>query len=355
MKHLKKLLLVIFCCAMVTAVSGTMAQAKSKNKGSMSKTVKWSYNKKNKTLTIRGKGIASPPKKNEYSRIKWPTAAKNRLPKFKKIVFKKGITRVDRIFFDIEGVTSISLPSTLKAIQYYTYTDPNGSYDPWSTTLTRITVSKKNKHFKSSNGILYSKNGKTLAIYPSGIKAAEFTTPKKLTTIDKYAFQGSEVQKVTLSPNVTAIKSEAFENSLLKEINFTENLKLIGRRAFARCQLQSVYLPYSLEALGGAAFAGNRHLTTITLNTTCEVYYNIFTNCTKYWIEPEPYHSKLVQNPITVNLGPKATLPLSDLIDNLGAYITFNVDSRNTRYYMKDGSLYKTRGNMKFYIPKNVK
>lgn len=378
MKHLKKLLLIVFCCTMAAAVSGTMAQAKSKNKGSISKTVKWSYNKKSKTLTISGKGTASAKKFDKGNKITWPTATKSSLPKFKKIVFKKGITKVDRKFFDIEGVTSISLPSTLKSIKYYAKAAPNGAYDPWSSTLAKITVSKKNKHFKISKGVLYSKSGKTLVIYPSGKKTAGFTTPKKVTTIDKYAFRGSEVQKVTLTSKVTTIKANAFEESLVKEINFPKNLKSIGDsafyhtpltqvqfneklisigdNAFSHCQLQSVYFPYSLETVGDFAFASNRELSTITLNNSCELNYNIFNDCTTYWSEPEPedYDSKLIQRPITVNLGPKATVPLGDLISNLGEYITFNVDPWNTHYYTKDGSLYKTRGNVKIYTPKAV-
>lgn len=376
MKQLKKLLLIAFCCALATAVSGTMAQAKSKSKGRISKTVKWSYNKKSKTLTISGKGTASAKKFDKYDKIIWPTASKSSLPKFKKIVFKKGITKVDRKFFDIEGVTSISLPSTLKIIKYYAKSVPNGTYDPWSSTLNKITVSKKNKHFKSSKGVLYSKSGKTLVIYPSGKKPASFTTPKKVSTIDKYSFRGSEVQKVTLTSKVTAIKANAFEESLIKEINFPKNLKSIGdsafyhtpltqarfneklvsigESAFSDCRLQSVYLPYSLETVGDFAFLRNKELTTITLNNTCELRYDTFSNCSKYWseLEIDDYDSKLIQRPVTVNLGPKATVPLDDLISNLGEYITFNVDPWNTHYYTKDGSLYKTRGNVKIYTPK---
>lgn len=356
MKYVKKLLLIAFFCTVTFAISDATTQAKNKNKGIMNETIKWSYNKKNKTLTLSGKGKASADDFAEGPRVLWPTSTKNNLPKFKKIVFKKGITKIDRMFFDIEGVVSISLPSTVKAIKRYAITPPNRSYDPWSTTLTNITVSKRSKHFKSSKGILYSKNGKVLVIYPSGRKTTDFTTPKKVTTIEKRAFRGSEVQKVTLTSKLTNIKADAFKNSLVKEINFPKKLKSIGEYAFFNCQLQSVYLPHSLNHIGSWAFSNNRKLTTITLNNTCELNDSEFTDCSSYLIttEEDDYITHTIQRPITVNLGPKASVPLYSIIWDLGDYITFNVDPKNPHYYTKNGSLYKTRGNEKIYTPKTA-
>lgn len=377
MKYLKKALLIVFCCTMAVAVSGTFAQAKSKNKGKIGYYMQWSYNKKSKTLTIsqkhKGSTKVSAAPLEHSGRVKWPTGTRKSLPKFKKIVFKKGITKVDRLFFDIEGVTSISLPSTLKEIDYYSFSSPNGSYDSWSSTLKKITVSNKNKKFKSSDGILYTKSGKTLLLYPNGKKVAFFSTPKKVTTIGTYALRGSNVQQVTLSSNVTKIKKYAFENSLVKEINFPkklkfigdrsfeyapltqavfgENLKYIGSHAFADCKLQSVSLPYSLETVKSSAFSSNTTLTSITLNNTCELDTSIFDNCSKYW-EVAGEYTSIRQHPITVHLGAKATLPLNALIFDLGDYITFTIDSGNTTYYVQNGLLYKTRGNVKVYPQK---
>ena len=148
------LLCLVASFALLTSVAD--AKSKSKTKGTVCKGVKWSYNASSKTLIISGKGYAkidSFRKAGQYywlgneerrSVYRWPASGDSMLPVFKKIVFKEGITKIDYAYFTLEGIKSVSLPKSLKSIVYHLDYGMNGKYEPYSTTLKKITVNKKN-------------------------------------------------------------------------------------------------------------------------------------------------------------------------------------------------------------------
>ncbi|MBO7736589.1 MAG: leucine-rich repeat domain-containing protein [Clostridia bacterium] len=56
--------------------------------------------------------------------------------------------------------------------------------------LMNITVNEDNQYYKSIDGNLYTKDGKTLVQYAIGKTATSFTIPDGVTTIGDYAFSG---------------------------------------------------------------------------------------------------------------------------------------------------------------------
>lgn len=373
------LLCMVAAFALVTSVAD--AKSKSKTKGNVCKGVKWSYNASSKTLTISGKGYAkidSFRKAGEYHWMedddrrpvyRWPASGDRTLPAFKKIVFKDGITKIDYAYFTMEGIKSISLPKSLKSIAYHSEYQVNGKYDPFSTTLKKITVNKKNKKFSALNGVLYSKNKKTLYAYPSGKNTEKYTINKKVTKIARDAFYGSDIQTVKLPANLTYIGEKAFLQSTITNLQTNKKLKKIARLAFYRtnissitfpdtlttigegafqfCPLTQVILPKNITKIGTSAFASNPKLTNIVINCSCDLG-SVFTDCSKYYTDDST--SEVYQN-ISVTLGKGMTAPVSDLIKDLGTKIKFTVAAGNTKYYVKDGSLYVKRGNKLQYTP----
>ncbi len=74
----------------------------------------------------------------------------------------------------------------------------------------------------------------------------EISIPDSLTTIDGYAFQGSDLKSISFGENskLTTIGEKAFEYSDLESITFPKSLTEIGEKAFQNCsELQSVVFP----------------------------------------------------------------------------------------------------------------
>ncbi|MCI5640103.1 MAG: leucine-rich repeat domain-containing protein [Lachnospiraceae bacterium] len=368
-----------FAICMAAALTMTMsADAKTKKaqpSGKVCSGVKWTYNKKSKTLTIKGKGYAKisgfySKKINGYA---WPESEDTVLPAFTKIKFDEGITQIDQRYFTIEGVKQISLPKSLKKIKYQNVYRMNGAYEDWSTTLKSITVNKKNRRFSSSKGVLYSKDKKTIYAYPSGKSVKSYTLPSKVTEIAPYAFYAADIESLKLSSKLTVIRENAFEQATLKTVTggdklrmieryafyqadgltsfaFGNSLKKIGYSAFAECNLQSITLPEKLSSLGDAVFRDNEELKSITILCKLDIG-SVFSGCSS---EYDYGTGNYQYRPITVILGKAATGPISTLTDELGKCITFVVDSANPVYYVKDGNLYMKKGNKLCYTKKTT-
>lgn len=77
--------------------------------------------------------------------------------------------------------------------------------------LTSIEVDSKNEYFKSIDGILYTKDGKTLVQYAAGRKDATFVIADGVTTIGKSAFYTCDnLESIVIPKSVKKIESTAF-------------------------------------------------------------------------------------------------------------------------------------------------
>ena len=135
-----------------------------------------------------------------------------------------------------------------------------------TSQIVEIVVDKNNLVYSSINGILYSKDLKTLIKYPNS-KADENTNlnlkiPEGVTEIYKDAFYNNRVlATIELSSTVTKIGDRAFFNcNNLYKIIFNKALESIGIEAFYRCNLASIELNEGVASIGSRAFAQNAEL-----------------------------------------------------------------------------------------------
>lgn len=194
-RTLKKVLSLLLCAALVSGMMANSAFA-AKTSGKCGKNAKWSYNAKTKTLTISGKGTA-----NDFD---YDFEAPD---KKIKVVVKKGITRLscDFCFYRIK---SLKLPDTLKQLDGFCDCHlPSTITLPKSVTkiaplfcvptggLKAIKVAKGNKKFTSKNGVLYSKDMKTLWAYPPD-KKGSYVVPASVTRVEECRFDYTAVDKL---------------------------------------------------------------------------------------------------------------------------------------------------------------
>ncbi len=167
--------------------------------------------------------------------------------------------------------------------------------------LTAIEVSAENTTFSSKNGVLYSKDGKTLMLHPSGV-SGDIILTEGIVGIEYGAFYSCKsVNSVTVPSTVTYIAPEAFCGSVtVKTINVSgdnkdyssyndalynkarttllavppatvgvytvpDGVRKIANYAFLGCDISGVELPLSLEHIGTDAFYKNRSLSTVVL------------------------------------------------------------------------------------------
>ena len=117
--------------------------------------------------------------------------------------------------------------------------------------LTDFSIKNGNQNYHVKDGVLFSKNSRTLILYPQG-KAGNYTIPDSVNTVAEFAFAGA---------------------SKLTNIKFSKNLRNIGERAFANCiKLSTVSIPKTLTSIGNFAFEKCKKLTKITVENDNPFY-----------------------------------------------------------------------------------
>jgi hypothetical protein len=217
----------------------------------------------------------------------------------KNITFSNNTTRIGAYAFADSGLDAIGIPANVTSI------DDLAFYN--CRTLREINVDINNSNYASADGVLFSKDMKTLICYPGDKRSMEYIIPGSVTVISQRAFSYTKVSKVTIPDEVSDLSYVFTDATFLSDVNIPTSATSIGPYAFHDCMsLQSIVIPEgitsideaafdgagllnivfpnSLNFLGMQAFNGNSDLQNITFgeNTTLTSsnFYYTFGNCT---------------------------------------------------------------------------
>ena len=156
-------------------------------------------------------------------------------------------------------ITSLSVPEGVTALPLTAFAG--------TTAMTDIDVADDNPAFKSIDGVVFSKDGKTLVFCPRG-RRGNYAIPDGVTTIADNAFAGCiHLTGVAFPASIRKIGTSAFEGcSALSNVDLNEKLDEIGSYAFRNCvSLTSLTVPDNVVKLGRGAFEGCTALTNLVL------------------------------------------------------------------------------------------
>ena len=104
--------------------------------------------------------------------------------------------------------------------------------------------------YKTADGVLYTKDGKTLLAYPNRREEEHFDIPAGVERIGTFAFENDYLKTVSLPIGLKELNDYAFDGcSRLQAIALPLTVTRIGTDAFYRCvSLERVSLPAGLEA-----------------------------------------------------------------------------------------------------------
>ena len=156
--------------------------------------------------------------------------------------------------------------------------------------LKSIVVHQSNPYFSSINGVLFSKNGKTLYTYPPGKSGNEYTIQSNVEKINCLSFmKTSNLNDIIISNTTTnIIWIAAFANATgLMRITIPDNITAYASYSFYKCKkLTTFTTSNTLLHIGGYAFYECSELLTVTIpnninKRTVWFYYACFKNCYK--------------------------------------------------------------------------
>ena len=173
------------------------------------------------------------------------------------VVIPEGVTSIgNSAFYRCLSLTSVELPNSLTEIGDFAFNR--------CVSLKNITVADDNKNYKSVDGNLYSKDGKTLIQYAMGKADTTFAVPEGVTTIGGYAFRYcNSLTSIVIPEGVTTIGDYAFYFcTSLTSIELPDSLTTICDYAFADCtSLTSIVIPEGVTTIGEWAFSQCTSLT----------------------------------------------------------------------------------------------
>ncbi|MGN1162170.1 MAG: leucine-rich repeat domain-containing protein, partial [Candidatus Fimenecus sp.] len=171
---------------------------------------------------------------------------------------------------NIESIEVINIGKNVKEIGTWAFEN--------NQNLKAFKVSKDNPYFCDVDGVLFTKDMKTLLFYPlaKGVQVKEETN-------DKGEKEEVKFIEYAIPEGVETIRTKAFYKcQYLTKITIPQSVKVIEEKAFFRCgSIKELALPSSLEVIGKDAFSYCTSLTEIVIPASIkriETY--AFYNCT---------------------------------------------------------------------------
>ncbi len=164
--------------------------------------------------------------------------------------------------------------------------------------LEEINVSDNSPKYCSVDGVLYTKDMKTLLCFPVNKQVTGYVVPDGVTTIDSGFCYCDKLENITLPKSLTSIGSYAFSGcESLKAIDLPEGLDHIGYKAFDCCELiKSVDFPNSLTSIGSYAFYNCKGISTINLPGSLTYIGQKAFEGTAYYDNPENWDEGVLYN-----------------------------------------------------------
>ena len=177
---------------------------------------------------------------------------------------------------NLENVTKITIGKNVSEIGLWALEN--------NKKLTAIEVDEENGCFCDVDGVLYSKDMKTLLFYPMArgavdltddagnmIKSISYEIPEGVEAVRTKAFyKCSDIRSLTLPTTLKTIEEKAFFRCGITEIILPEGLDAIGKDAFAYTGLKAIDIPSSVKTIGEYAFYNCTSLLEINVNSSEE-------------------------------------------------------------------------------------
>ena len=181
----------------------------------------------------------------------------------------------DYVFYACAGITTLSIPSGVQEV---------GAVGYGCANLLSINVDAGNANYSSVNGILYTKDMKTLVEYPAGKEGNSYSVSNGVSVIGDYAFHSQKYLETVLLPStVTEIGDYAFYMmQKLSSFTVSENVKSVGDAPFqGDSSLKKLIFKASITDTPYSMCKDCTSLTDVTLgNSITEIYNRAFMGCT---------------------------------------------------------------------------
>lgn len=172
----------------------------------------------------------------------------NSCPKLTGLVLPEGLEIIEEFAFcGCDSITAIRIPASVKSISGSSFAGCN---------IAAYEMDEKNPYYTVIDGVIYSKDLKTLVAFPSAYPQKLFVVPETTQIIGDSAFMDSKIDSVVLPLGLTTIEGWAFQGSSIKSIDLPDTITSLGELSFRFCtELEHVRLSNGLTEIPRQTFS----------------------------------------------------------------------------------------------------
>ncbi len=160
------------------------------------------------------------------------------------IVFNDGLEELSNdAFYSCHSLKTVFLPAGLRIIEHHPFRK--------CKNLTAFKVSEDNPYLCEIDGVVFTRDKKTLLLFPSGRKG-EYTIPEGTEKITPGAFMNSMIERVVVPGTVK--EADFYDARELRELVLCEGVERICENAFFQCSIDRLILPSTIREISDRAF-----------------------------------------------------------------------------------------------------
>ena len=208
-------------------------------------------------VTIIGESAFSDCDKLEkievpFKTIKINDFAFSNCKQLKEIVFNEKLKKIGKNAFQYcTSIDSLALPRSLSTIE--------GGAFKGCKNLVQLKVDSKNKHYRTFNNVLFTKNKSELIAYAPKLPEKSYEIPDSVVRVSNYAFFGCQnLVSVIIPDSVFDLGEGAFYDcSNLETLIIPDSVVRIEDMCFRNCtNLRRIEIPDSVQDIGWGLFRG---------------------------------------------------------------------------------------------------
>jgi hypothetical protein len=295
------------------------------------------------------------------------------------VTFASGLVSIGKEAFYTCSLTSLDLPDSVKSLGDSAFCHCSGLASVsigagvadigknafWDCpALERFEVAPANAAFASPGGVLFTKDGKTLLLFPPAKGVTAYEVPSGTKTIATGAFSAcSNLVSVAFPDGLEDIGEGAFSGCQnLSSAPFPDGLRNIGDSAFQDCTtLVSLSIPGSVTNIGDKAFWGCNALASLTIKdgaassigayafSLCEELATVSLGSGVAAIGYYAFEDCSALATFRFGRGVSAISPVA--FDRCEALASFEMDEANAAFSVRDGVVFSKDGKTLCVFP----
>lgn len=164
------------------------------------------------------------------------------------VTLPDSLTTIEKnAFYNCEKLKSVTIPQNVSSIGLAAFVEGLSE-----SSLTEIKVDPENPYFSEKDGVVFSKDGTKLIVFPSG-RSGDYQIPDGTVSVGDYAFYYCvNVSSITVPGSVRSLGEGAFGNcSSLTKAVLNEGLEEIGEYVFqSNSGIRDIIIPASVKSVG---------------------------------------------------------------------------------------------------------